>query len=215
MTGPSEKVSNFLAHYSSPNYDPDKAREYYLRTRELKGRKPKLSAETHRKQSEANLYVRDRLGAKRKADLAKNAENSVALRNASEAQAKAHKERMEKIQATVAESVSRIEKQLSDKLAGIQKQLKIPPNASPKLRAFLEKQQRIQSNSAKVRSQSERRSLHKSLRSAVSKAREDYTASRIKISTDRKTNAEDRRSIVEKYKTDLETETRNIKEQVR
>lgn len=33
-------MSDILAHYASKYYDPVKAREYYLRTRELKGRQP-------------------------------------------------------------------------------------------------------------------------------------------------------------------------------
>lgn len=35
-----EFIDNHLSHYASQYYDPVKAREYYLRTRELKGRKP-------------------------------------------------------------------------------------------------------------------------------------------------------------------------------
>lgn len=31
-------VDEFIAHYTSEYYDPAKAHEYYLRTRELKGR---------------------------------------------------------------------------------------------------------------------------------------------------------------------------------
>lgn len=40
-------IEEFLAHYASPYYDPVKAHEYYLRTRELKGRRStsKLSDE--------------------------------------------------------------------------------------------------------------------------------------------------------------------------
>lgn len=41
------KNDDFLAHYSSKYYDPVKAHEYYMRTRELKGRRSssKLSDE--------------------------------------------------------------------------------------------------------------------------------------------------------------------------
>lgn len=38
MKNESEFVEDFLAHYASQYYDPVKAREYYLRTRKLKGR---------------------------------------------------------------------------------------------------------------------------------------------------------------------------------
>lgn len=43
MIDPSEFVDTFLKHAETRYYDPVKAREYYLRTRELKGR-PKASA---------------------------------------------------------------------------------------------------------------------------------------------------------------------------
>lgn len=39
-----EFLDNFFKHYTNPNYDPAKAREYYLRTRHLKGRKGGLAA---------------------------------------------------------------------------------------------------------------------------------------------------------------------------
>lgn len=40
-------MDNNLQHYASPYYDPQKAHEYYMRTRELKGRRSatKLSDE--------------------------------------------------------------------------------------------------------------------------------------------------------------------------
>ena len=40
-------MDNDLQHYASPYYDPQKAHEYYMRTRELKGRRSatKLSDE--------------------------------------------------------------------------------------------------------------------------------------------------------------------------
>jgi hypothetical protein len=39
MNAGEEFVGNFLKHYASEYYDPAKAREYYLRTRELKGKR--------------------------------------------------------------------------------------------------------------------------------------------------------------------------------
>jgi iron uptake system EfeUOB component EfeO/EfeM len=51
-------------HYASPYYDPVKAHEYYMRTRELKGRRStsKMSEE----QKEAWTYVKDQVSAEKK-----------------------------------------------------------------------------------------------------------------------------------------------------
>jgi hypothetical protein len=51
----------FIAHYASQYYDPVKAREYYLRTRELKGRKKAMSEE----QRSAWDYTKGRIDEER------------------------------------------------------------------------------------------------------------------------------------------------------
>ena len=41
-------VGQFIAHYASEYYNPAKAREYYLKNRELKGRKTGLKTDAER-----------------------------------------------------------------------------------------------------------------------------------------------------------------------
>lgn len=53
-----------LAHYASPYYDPVKAHEYYMRTRELKGRTSTASLNDEGKN--AARYVKERLNSERK-----------------------------------------------------------------------------------------------------------------------------------------------------
>lgn len=53
-----------LTHYASPYYDPVKAHEYYMRTRELRGRKS--TAGLNEKGKEAAQYVREELSSERK-----------------------------------------------------------------------------------------------------------------------------------------------------
>ncbi len=58
-------MDNNLQHYASPYYDPQKAHEYYMRTRELKGRRSatKLSDEGKKVWS----YTKNEIKAEKKA----------------------------------------------------------------------------------------------------------------------------------------------------
>lgn len=129
--------------YASKYYDPQKAHEYYMRTRELKGR-----AGTKRDQIKAKL------------------EALVAKTNA--------------------------------KISGVKQQPlhKIPENASPTVRAFLEKQNRNISKknneavsrvrkyasdtigAARKSNAEERKRISGELKTALEKAREDYKVAR-------------------------------------
>lgn len=74
MTSEAEAfVESFLAHYASPYYDPAKAREYYLRTRELKGKQS--TAELTDNEKEVWSYTRNQIGEARKGDLKKASED--------------------------------------------------------------------------------------------------------------------------------------------
>lgn len=60
-------IESFLAHYASEFYDPVKAHEYYLKTRELKGRKTGQGLRTQG-QKEAFNYSSAQIDAAQKAD---------------------------------------------------------------------------------------------------------------------------------------------------
>lgn len=71
------KIEDFLAHYASEYYDPAKAREYYLRTRELKGRSAALKTDN---QKAGWAYAKNQIDTEKKATLeAIAAENQAAL----------------------------------------------------------------------------------------------------------------------------------------
>lgn len=57
-------MDNYISHYSSPYYDPEKAHEYYMRTRELKGRKSTAGLNDEGKA--AAKYVKEQLTSERK-----------------------------------------------------------------------------------------------------------------------------------------------------
>lgn len=57
-------IENFLSHYASEYYDPAKAREYYLRTRELKGRRSGSGLKSEKKK-EAWAYAKEKITTER------------------------------------------------------------------------------------------------------------------------------------------------------
>ena len=207
-----------LWHYASKYYDPVKAKEYYERTKELKGRqpaKPELTPEQRARQASAKSYVRENIRNDRIATTKKNAEEQKARLEKLRDDAQATKERIvEKLKA-------HIEQLKADATASIPKPKlnEIPANATPRQRAFLEKQNakmtedynrklgKAQQKAAKAGAEArdaareEIKAVGTALRDAVTKARTEYT--------------EARKALAEKYKTDLKTELQNIEDQVR
>lgn len=59
-----EFIQSFLSHYASEYYDPAKAREYYLKTRELKGRRSGSGLKSDKKK-EAWAYAKDKITTER------------------------------------------------------------------------------------------------------------------------------------------------------
>lgn len=212
----SERAKNFLKHYASKYYDPVKAREYYLRTRELKGKQNEgLTKENREKQREATAYVRNEIATRRKADLDANAKVREGLTETRRSQAEAHAARMEKIRTDVEAARAQIMSKLQARLAQNSTELKIPTNASPKLRAFLEKQNASRTEDARKDAQAEMSKLRDDLKGALTKARDEYRASRETLANASRANTEERRKITETYRNDLETEKKNIADKVR
>lgn len=208
-----------LFHYASKYYDPVKAKAYYERTKELKGRAaaaaPKLTSEQQAKQTSAKAYVRDQITTQRTA--------------AQKAAAEKQKARLEKLQKDAEATRDRIVEKLKglvEKLkAGVEEAVpkptlnEIPASATPRQRAFLEKQNaRLMSDyngklnkardkanraasDAQTAAREEIKAVGTSLREAVNKARTEYNSAR--------------KATAEKYKSDLKTELKNIEDKVR
>lgn len=187
------EVEDLLMHYASPYYDPIKAREYYLRTRELKGRTSgsDLGSSSQRK-SEATSYVRDRIATSKKAE-----ETSLVNTN---------NQSLINLQKRATETRDRILKLFQEQLDKITADAKakvpelklnvIPENASDTQKAFLrranqrltnthnKKVAEIKSERAKAskeattKAKGEINKIATDLKAAVQKVRDDYTANR-------------------------------------
>jgi len=203
-------VDDFLAHYSSEFYDPVKAHEYYELNKKLKGNQSAgLSKESLAKQREAQSYTSNQIRTKRKEALDAN-------RTESKTQQEAHAARMEELRGKAEELRASIDEKLAAFIEDKKPQLlKIPPNASPKVRAFLEKQNAIKTQSANKAigamaktSREERQVIGQSLRDVLTEARDTYAKSRAALS-------EQRKALVEKFDTASKTERQNIIDNVR
>lgn len=65
----SHSIPDFLEHYASPYYDPVKAHEYYMKTRELKGTKKTSTAGLTDEGKAAASYVKNQLSEEHKAKI--------------------------------------------------------------------------------------------------------------------------------------------------
>jgi hypothetical protein len=212
MTVDKNEVRAFLAHYASEFYDPAKAHEYYLRNRELRGRQPvkgeskeqrKARVATNRNQEEARSYVNKQISTKKRAD-------SKGLQTSQKA-------RMEKLRTNAEASRKRIEDKLKNLLESLKTAQetplnKIPENATPEQRAYLEKQNAAISKSnalasgkkaeeARKAAGAEMKRVGTELKTAVATARDSYTKARADLNA--------------KYKTASDTEHKNIKANVK
>lgn len=224
-----ERGKAFLAHYASQYYDPVKAREYYLKNRELKGREPALSKESRENQRQAVDYVRNEVKTRKTADLDANKATQDKLRAQAEvlsekqkADAEAHKARMEKLSKEAEATRAAVMEKVTAQIEKIKEELAIPPNASPKVRAFLERKRATRLGNLQTKVKTELKNLQDDFKAKVESARSEYDSIRDGNNQARKANSDqrrvvstERRNINESYRKDLESERQNIKDQVR
>lgn len=209
------EVPSELKHYASKYYDPAKAKAYYERTKELKGRGTSGMTSTQR---DTAAVAKDSISKARKEETEKN-------RDAQIARVEAIREKAATAQKAIQDKLVKLSEELSakaKKLAEDNKAMplnKIPPNASPRQKAFLEKQNKqIRSaNAAKANKQiraesqilggirkdmaTQRKAIGDEMRTALQTARTEY-----------KKQTEATR---QKYKDAEETELNNIRSQVK
>jgi hypothetical protein len=118
MSGEIELAEKFLAHYASQYYDPVKAHEYYLRTRQLSGRQSAKGMSDQQK--EAWSYTKNQISEARKAALqnAAQAEKEFLQKARADATAKA-----QEISAKLKEVIDSLLNRDSGETAAAQKQL--------------------------------------------------------------------------------------------
>ena len=210
-----------LAHFTSPYYDPQKAHDYYLRTRQLVA-KNSLTALTSTAQRDIFAVSKSNITAAKTSDTIK-AQNVEQAHLA--ALSKTAKDTAIRINATLQALNAKINFTNSKNQTAASKKPVlnvIPSNATPAQRTFLTKQNNIltaaaakinQANSASINGQS-----HRDLAAANTQAVKD----RQKVATDltaavntaRANYATQMAALQTKYQTILATEQQNIRNQV-
>lgn len=171
-----------LMHYASEHYDPVKAHEYYLKTRELAAKNPAMS----KTQKEVWNVAKDDISTKQKVETETAQTDQEA--------------RLVNLRKSAEDSRDRILASLKSALEKVKVDTPIPRDASPKLRAFLLKQQKANSEKARKDSASQLNKMGRALQGEIAQAREAYAAAT--------------KARSEKYKAMNATEAANIRTQV-
>lgn len=160
--------SNELYHYASPYYDPAKAHEYYMRTRELKGRSSKPSRPTL------------------------NEEGTIAKKLVTEAVAKERQEKIAKSQENKQKSIQSSSKQSSEEIKKDAEQAAKRKEAARKdVTAFAEKaKNQIASLAARAQSGNLSQQDRESLRKEIVALRESTAKKRANMALIYKRNVE-------------------------
>lgn len=217
---------DYIAHYASKYYDPEKARQYYLRTRELKGRNSSGDLDSGAKK-EAWAVTRSNISGERKAEADKaRTDQQARLESLRQAASDARDRMVEKLKGLIDDLKSGVEDEVAKKKEELQSKLdsrlvRIPDNATPQRRAYLERQ------NSKIRQQYTE-TMNTEIQKVQADAREKATAGRKEYTEERKKTAETLRSslnqartdykaareaAVEKYKAIEDREYANIKNQ--
>jgi hypothetical protein len=109
-----EVIETIVSHATSKYYDPVKAHEYYLKTRELKGRK-KAQTLTSDKQKEGWAYVQDQIGK------AEGKETETATKAAQDRLAKMQEAAMQRRDAIVKQLEETMSKLVEERTARLSK----------------------------------------------------------------------------------------------
>jgi hypothetical protein len=179
-------VGTSLQHYASPYYDPVKAKEYYERTKKLKGERDanKLTSE----QQDVYNVSRDEMAKAKQKEVDAASDTFSAkveeLRARSEATVRAFADKLRNLSVTKDLPLN-----------------PIPRNATPGQRALLMRENERIRQKAKKDAVAERKKIGDGLRQELSKAREAYQTSMA--------------SIKDKYEQADNTERANIREQVK
>lgn len=180
------EVDEFIAHYASEFYNPQKAHEYYLKTRKLKN-KAAATSFTNDNQKKAYAIAKDSIDSAKASDLAKNADTANQAMDSAHADAQAASER--------------ISAKLTDFLKQVMSDTPVPGNASPALRSFLEAQRSARSRGAGKQANADLQKVGNDLKAAIAKAREAY--------------ATGKQTITDKYDQAALTEHENIRTKVK
>lgn len=232
-------INNFLAHYSSEYYDPAKAREYYLRTRELKGRQSISGLKTQEKK-QAFTYVKKQIGEAKKGERETASEAIKSVVEQAREAATARREEVSEQLSLLLKTLTDNRKSESEKISEMKKReaKKISEEASRKILALppipkgISKEQRaelsakrseeianIRGDATNERSalsgkiESEQKALSDESNKDIAKKRETSIAEREKVTSELKATVKNARAEYETLKDNLKSKYENATQQ--
>ena len=201
-----EVINDILAH-SKRVYDPVKAREYYLRTRELKGRQSSSGLKTETKKQQWQ-YVKDQVKGERKEafDTAKEDQKKTVQTLRAGALA-----RREKLRDKLKTAIAALTENRKDDLEDVSEDVDSKIAALPLVPKGVTKERRIKLSAerkekiAEIRGEAkeERASVSTDTKEAKTKTRETASVDRTAIATNLKGSIDTARSNYKKLKDDL------------
>jgi DNA polymerase III delta prime subunit len=200
-----EFIANFLEHKRV--YDPVKAREYYLRTRELKGRRSASALKTESKK-ERWAYVKDQVKTERTESMGSAREGNSAQIKALRAKASSRRgdirERLKQVIALLTEDrkedLSDIKEDVNAKIAALPP---IPKGVSKARRAKLSADRKEEIATIRGEAKEDRAEVSEDTKAAKTTERATATASREKVSADLKVSVNKARENYKKLKEEL------------
>lgn len=183
---------DYLAHYASPYYDPVKAHEYYMRTRQLKGRRPKLND----RGKEALKYVKDSIRGEQKS---KSEKMRSDYKKAAEKRRSDRKARSETHRANVKAMTTSIRSNYKSKIESLNAKLKGMSKEERKEKAAEIKEEKarlrdkVKSDLTEIRNKNkeERQRITDEYRNSSKFASTEYKSARTKLKDDYKKKLDD------------------------
>jgi hypothetical protein len=182
------RVEAFLQHYDSQPYDPVKAHEYYLKNRQLQGRKTSGLGE---KQKEAWMYTKDQISIDKKSEIEKakveNDQKIEAFRVAAEETRNRISDKLKLLSEKLTKDAETERDSISNKVeTAIANVAPIPKGVSGEKRAALMKKRSEEIAAIRDSAGSDREKVADETKSGKEAGRDEATVERKTASTDLK-----------------------------
>ena len=223
------RVEEFLeAHLShgKSRYDPVKAHEYYLRTRELKGRRSTSELKGNKKK-EAWAYTKDQVQKERKEsliDAAENKQQAVAqLREKAQERREELREKLRDIMESLTDNAQTSRERISNQVdAAIAALPKMPEGLSKEDAAKFAAKRREEIARIRGEAKESRTKLGEETKSVRGVERGKMAEERVRVATELKSSVDSarekfkvaREAIKAKYETELDREYESIRANV-
>lgn len=213
-------TNDFLAHYASKYYDPQKAHEYYMRTRELKGRQSRSTSALNAEGKQVWATTKEQITNEKKAEsesIAKQRDQQIeAARQKAEATKASITAKLQELEAKLAKRAESKREAIEKKRAAELEQIlaiEIPEGLSKEERA-----KRVAKRNEKIaklysESKADKASASKDANKELAGAKSDASNERSKVASELNSVISATREAYTKAKTSLDESYETIYQQ--